>query len=347
MKVGSLCSGYGGLEMALEAAFGEIDLRFVSDIDKNSSKVLAYHHPNVPNLGDLTKVQWEKQDEIDVLCAGYPCQPFSVAGLRKGLSDDRAIFTYIAECISVLRPRYVLLENVAGHLTLGGISVLSTITEMGYYAKWGVVRASDSGATHKRARLFIWCEIENSSIYKECNSKTEKSERRWEIRPPRPIGEIVTNACSERYGERENNRGMGDSSSQVESEAQQQRSRQEPEHRVGETQTPTDSDNSRLKGLWSKRGLEEENRETRTFHSFGPYEPAIRRWEQVIDRPAPIPVDEIGVRPVFVEWMMGLPAGYITNKDLNLSRSAALKMLGNGVCPQQAHLALQILTGSY
>ena len=281
MKVGSLCSGYGGLEIALEAAFGEIDLRFVSEIDTNASKVLAHHHPNTPNLGDLTTVQWEKQDKIDVLCAGYPCQPFSVAGLRKGSSDDRAIFTYIAECISVLRPRYVLLENVAGHLTLGGISVLSTITEMGYYAKWGVVRASDSGATHKRARLFIWCEI-------------------------------VTNACSERYGGGENAGTMADFTRQMEGDTQQQRTRRQPEY----------------------RGTEAFN--------WQQYETAIRRWETITGRSAPIPVDEIGVRPVFVEWMMGLPAGYITN--LGLSRSAELKMLGNGVCPQQAHLAIQLLT---
>tara|TARA_R110002020_G_scaffold10594_1_gene40403 strand:- start:211 stop:417 length:207 start_codon:yes stop_codon:yes gene_type:complete len=62
----------------------------------------------------------------------------------------------------------------------------------------------------------------------------------------------------------------------------------------------------------------------------------------VINRPAPIPVDEKGVNPVFVEWLMGLPEGHVT--DLDLNRSAQLKMLGNGVVPQQARLALEILT---
>ena len=89
LKVGSLCTGYGGLEMGLEQAFGSIDLRFVSDIDKNVNKVLAHHHPNIPNLGDLKSIDWGAQDSIDVLCAGYPCQPFSEAGQSKGDNDEK------------------------------------------------------------------------------------------------------------------------------------------------------------------------------------------------------------------------------------------------------------------
>ena len=72
MRVGSLCTGYGGLEMGIEQAFGPIELVFVSDIDKNVSKLLAHHHPDTPNLGDLTKVNWEQQQPVDLLCAGYP-----------------------------------------------------------------------------------------------------------------------------------------------------------------------------------------------------------------------------------------------------------------------------------
>ena len=109
LSVGSLCTGYGGLEMGLETVYGEIDLRFVSDIDKDVKTLLEHHHPNIPNLGDLTTVDWETVNQIDLLCAGYPCQPFSVAGERKGEEDERAIFSYIADGISVLRPRYIFL----------------------------------------------------------------------------------------------------------------------------------------------------------------------------------------------------------------------------------------------
>ena len=158
MRVGSLCTGYGGLEMGIEQAFGPIDLVFVSDIDKDVGTLLAHHHPDTPNLGDLTKVNWEKQQPVDLLCAGYPCQPFSKAGLRKGEEDDRAIFGWIATGVSVLRPRYLFLENVPNHLALGGAGVIAEITRLGYDCRWGIVRASDAGAPHKRARLFIWAQ---------------------------------------------------------------------------------------------------------------------------------------------------------------------------------------------
>jgi DNA (cytosine-5)-methyltransferase 1 len=261
MRVGSLCTGYGGLEMGIEQAFGPIDLIFVSDIDKDVNTLLAHHHPKAPNLGDLTKVNWEKQQPVDLLCAGYPCQPFSVAGFKKGLEDERAIFGYIATGVSVLRPRYLFLENVSNHLALGGAGVIAEITRLGYDCRWGIVRAEDAGAPHKRARLFIWAQPANTN-------------------------------------------GEG------------------------------------LQRLWTEYelGAGEESQHT-TWHD---YEPSIRRWEHITGRPAPVPANPRGVEPAFVEWMMGLPEGHVT--ALGLSRTAQLKMLGNGVVPQQAALALHYLT---
>lgn len=298
LRVGSLCSGYGGLEMGIEQAFGPIDLRFVSDIDKDVNTLLAHHRADVPNLGDLKTVDWEKQDQIDLLCAGYPCQPFSTAGHRKGLEDERAIFGWIADGISVLRPRNLLLENVAGHLTLGSAGVVAELARLGYGAKWGIVRASDAGAAHQRARLFIWAKIKDA--WSDGRYKTATGEgREGNIRPSRPVRsvrqEFVTNSTS-----------------------------------VGQ------------QDLRTQFGLEETTRKARRFDRFGPYEPAIRRWEQIMGRPAPYPVDYKGIEPVFVEWMMGLPKGHVTS--LGLSRTAELKMLGNGVVPQQAALALHYLT---
>ena len=79
----------------------------------------------------------------------------------------------------------------------------------------------------------------------------------------------------------------------------------------------------------------------RSQTEWGHYAPAIERWERTISRPAPAPTDDGKLSSRFVEWMMGLPAGYITS--LGLSRTAELTMLGNGVCPQQASLALEVL----
>ena len=153
MRLGSLCSGYGGLDHAVASHYGA-DLAWVSEIDKDCSLLLAARFPNVPNLGDLTKVDWDQVEAVDILCAGFPCQPFSHAGKRLGGDDERAIFAYIADAVGVLRPGIVVLENVAGILTLGGPGVLGEVAGLGYDCRWGVVRASDAGAPHRRARWF-------------------------------------------------------------------------------------------------------------------------------------------------------------------------------------------------
>ena len=301
LSVGSLCTGYGGLEMGLETVYGEIDLRFVSDIDKDVKTLLEHHHPNIPNLGDLTTVDWETVNQIDLLCAGYPCQPFSVAGERKGEEDERAIFSYIADGISVLRPRYILLENVAGHLTLGGAGVIGALTGLGYNSKWGVVRASDAGAPHKRARVFIWAEATDSH-----SERSQGHDKRRSARVSVDVSkrQIVTSESDKPVVA--NTTSLG------------------------------------LQELWAGVGLGEEVSETCSSGFFGPYEPAIRRWELIRNCLSPTPTDDKGVEPVFVEWMMGLPEGHVTG--LGLSRTAELRILGNGVVPQQAALAINLLT---
>jgi len=306
-KILSLCSGYGGLDLAVEEHFADSHTAYWSDIDPSACAVMEARFPDAEPVGDLTQFG-DTVFDCDILTAGYPCQPFSHAGKRLGEDDERHLWPYIANTISISRPQWVVLENVAGHLTLGGTSVTGSLASMGYDMRWGIVRASDTGSPHKRARWFC----------------------------------LATYSRGQRHGERENDRGMGDSSSQVESEAQQQRSRQEPEHRVGETQTPTNSTSMGLKDVREVSGLEEEIREPRTFNSFGPYEPAIRRWEQVLGRVAPDPTDELGVSPRFLEWMMGLPDGWVCDAGLE-SRTAELKMLGNGVVPIQGELALRLL----
>ena len=151
MRLGSFCTGYGGLDMAVEAHYGA-HLAWCSEVDKDCNQLLAHHWPGVPNLGDLTKVDWDQVEPVDIMCAGFPCQPFSHAGKRLGGDDERAIFAYIADAVGVLRPGIVVLENVAGILTLGGPGVVGTLAGLGYDLRWGVVRASDAGAPHRRAR---------------------------------------------------------------------------------------------------------------------------------------------------------------------------------------------------
>ena len=112
------------------------------------------------------------------------------------------------------------------------------------------------------------------------------------------------------------------------------------------SETTTNTNATRLQGHRRPETDSTERRQSPTTGDSAPcdwgrYAAAIERWEQTIGRPAPSPTDTKGLNPVLVEWMMGLPEGWVT--DLGLSRTAQLKMLGNGVVPQQAALALTIL----
>lgn len=153
-RIGSLCTGYGGLDMAAAAVFGG-ELAWWSDIESGPIKVMQHHHPEAPNLGDLKTVNWSTVEPVDILTAGYPCQPFSNAGKRKGTDDPRHIWPWIARAIGVLRPRFVVLENVAAHVRRGFDVVSEDLASLGYDTAWSVVRASDVGAPHQRGRLFV------------------------------------------------------------------------------------------------------------------------------------------------------------------------------------------------
>jgi len=304
MRLGSLCSGYGGLEAGIGQVL-DIEPVWCSEIDKDASKVLATHHPNVPNLGDLTIIDWHQVEPVDIICAGFPCQPFSHAGKRLGADDERAIFEYIADGISVLRPGLVVLENVPGILTLGGVSVIGTLTGLGYDCRWGIVRASDTGAPHRRARWFCIAALTDADRrQREGIGDTTRLGRR-------PDGGAAAYSGSERHGPRQDARGVGLLERRNEAPPRQrQRTRSEPGNRDSAT-------------------------------SWDRYTPAVERWERILGRPAPDPTDDRGLRPEFVEWMMGLDEGWVC--DVGLSRTAALKMLGNGVVPQQAALAVDLL----
>lgn len=159
LTVGSLFSGIGGLDLGLERAGMEV--RWQSEIDPYACNVLNKHWPDVPNLGDVTTIDWESVERVDLICGGYPCQPFSLAGFRDGDTDvERHLWPYFRAAIGTLRPRYALLENVAGHLSLGFDDVLADLADLGFDAEWSVVSACAVGAPHVRRRLFCLAHAE-------------------------------------------------------------------------------------------------------------------------------------------------------------------------------------------
>ena len=102
MRIGSPCTGYGGLDLAAEVFFNAGTI-WCAEFDKYASQVVDQRF-GVPNYGDIKTIKWGELPQIDILTAGYPCQPFSHAGERKGTDDPRHIFPYIAKAINALRP---------------------------------------------------------------------------------------------------------------------------------------------------------------------------------------------------------------------------------------------------
>ena len=281
MKIGSLCTGYGGLDMAVEAFFNA-EMVWCAENDKYASKLIEQRF-NKPNLGDIKRIDWATVKPIDILTAGYPCQPFSNAGQRKGTDDERHIWPHIIKAISILRPKFIILENVRGHLSLGFKEVLGDLTKNGYDAKWRVVRASDIGAPHQRARLFIIAYSNGKGLQGS----------RWQ---ERGFGsEFTTDTNSDAC---------------------------EKSRRTDREISATD------RGLQSRQDIGQ----ARGEHRFS------RSMER---ETIPNALDQGKLNAKFVEYMMGLPNGWVT--DLDLSRTQQLKMLGNGVVPQQAYYALELL----
>ena len=153
-RVGSLFAGIGGFDLGLERTNG-FEVVWQVEWDSYCQKVLAKHWPSVPCYGDIHDVGAHNLAPVDVLVGGFPCQPVSVAGNRKGQDDDRWLWPEFGRLICELRPRYVLVENVLGLLVRGMGDVLGDFSTFGYDAEWGIVSAASVGAPHLRKRIFI------------------------------------------------------------------------------------------------------------------------------------------------------------------------------------------------
>lgn len=159
MNVLSLFSGIGGLDLGLTRAgmtvVGQVE------IDPWCQRVLAKHWPEVPRHDDVrTCVEWwrsQPRPPVHVVVGGPPCQPFSSAGRRRGVADDRWLWPAMAAVVRGLRPRYVLVENVDDLVrdseAFGWI--LGDLADLGFDAEWSIVSACSLGAPHTRDRLFL------------------------------------------------------------------------------------------------------------------------------------------------------------------------------------------------
>jgi len=152
-----LCSGIGGFALGFEWAELSSPVLFC-DIEPWSRKILAKHWPDVPIAEDVKELANDPDGLIpdcDILTAGYPCQPFSLAGERRGTEDDRHIWPYILSIVKAKRPSWCVFENVYGHVSMGLDEVLSDLEGEGYAARPFIVPACAADAPHRRDRVWI------------------------------------------------------------------------------------------------------------------------------------------------------------------------------------------------
>lgn len=359
---GSLYSGYGGLGMALRAVSGlPVRTLWHCDPDPDCDATLAKHHPGVPNLGDDDSPYMATVERPDVLTLGPPCQPVSAAGMGLGADDPRWRWPYAHAVLLALRPPVLFFENVA-NLAAGRqlplwLGILADMRAAGYQVAWIIIGACAVGAPHHRHRLFAVGRLRDN---------------------PGPAVRVGTKAfCGTRIPllpspvARDGDPGQrGEGSAEYWARRRFERPTEGiplgaavrllmPTPRTNETTgvgirgdhglnlrtavsllpTPRASD---AKNGGPNQGIASGDVALSSAvigRRYGRYAPAVERWEGILGRPAPEPVEPTArgggyrLAPALPEWMMGLPDGYLTG---HLARPAALRLAGNGVCPQQA-----------
>lgn len=305
--IGSLCTGYAGLDLAVQAVLGG-RLAWCADPDRHVQTITAARLPGVPNLGDITTVDFATVDAVDVLTAGFPCQDISSAGSRLGIEKGprSGLWFRVADAVRALRPELLFVENVAAlrYRGRGMDVVLGELAEAGYDTWWRCVRASDIGAPHRRERLFLLARPAG-----QAPAHTPGLRRPDRLHPAAPQSRVAPRAAHRRGHDPDLHPRL---------------------LRLSATQPATQPARAGCGGVID----------------WGGYQPALDRWAAVLGRPVPSPTragrtGRPRLNPPFVEWLMGLEAGWVS--ELPLARGAQLRALGNGVIPQQAAHALRLL----
>ncbi|GAA3040212.1 DNA cytosine methyltransferase [Microbacterium dextranolyticum] len=352
LRVGSLFSGYGGLDLAVEHTLNSETIWF-SENNPHVSRVFAHHWPEIPNLGDITAIDWQAVPPIDVLCGGFPCQDVSTVGKRAGLAPGTrsGLWSHMAAAIDALQPALVVIENVRGLLSSPAIrsplegdddeqrnpddatpapatlrdlepdlwslgdsaarplraagAVLGDLADLRYDAQWIGLPASLVGAPHQRLRIFI---LARRTIPDSAGHGLDP----WRRIPGSSAGQT------------RNDRTLT------------------PDHRPRAQRTDWLAEQAQRVGDAVVADREHLRR-------WGRYADAIAQWEHITGCAAPAPAllsDQAGPRPepAFVEWLMGLPTGWVTDPAHGLTANQLTAALGNGVLPLQAAVALRQLT---
>lgn len=192
MNVLDLFSGIGGFSLGLtRAGFNTIAF---CEIDKYCQKILKKHWPDVPVFDDIKKLRAKDiNGTIDVICGGFPCQPFSVAGNRIGKDDDRYLWPEMLRIIQESRPRWVIGENVPGIIDMALDTVLFDLEREGYKTQTFIIPACAINAPHRRDR--IWIVANNESWINRKHNAKENQRQKYESGKT-VSDDVVSNASS-------------------------------------------------------------------------------------------------------------------------------------------------------
>jgi DNA (cytosine-5)-methyltransferase 1 len=363
LTMGELFMGYGGLGLGVQDALAdEVDLAWCAEIDPAAVKVIRHRFPRLRNHGDVTAVDWTRVQPVDVLTGGSPCQDLSDAGRRAGMSPGTRSNLWVAmrEAVAVLRPKLVVWENVRGAYGAPADSsleqcpgcvgdpgtggpvlralgrVLGDLADLGYVGGWAGVRACDVGAPHPRFRVFVAAHprglrFPGGRLLAPGQTPGDRAQAQAPRRGDESLKLFPTPQVQDERHSASNAQHRIDQGRQI-----------QLSHAVALLPTPTTRD---YKGQNQRRDVSCLPGAV-LAPDWGQYAPAIERWED-LTRTAPLPTystpkGNLALAPEFTEWLMGLPAGFVTGVP-GLSRADQLRILGNGVVPQQAAHAVSML----
>jgi len=156
VKIGSLFAGVGGFELGIERAIPNSETIWQVEQNPFCQSILSKHWPKAKIYNDVRDIKINNVDPVDVLLGGFPCQDISTAGKQKGVNDGEksSLWWEMWRIIGDIRPRVVIMENVANIIRLGGSDVVGSLTQIGYDCEWTVISAQQFGAPHVRERWF-------------------------------------------------------------------------------------------------------------------------------------------------------------------------------------------------
>ncbi|MDZ4233065.1 MAG: DNA cytosine methyltransferase [Dietzia sp.] len=354
LRVWSLFSGYGGLDLAVEHVFDAETIWF-SEINEPVARVFAHHWPDAPNLGDITTIDWNDVPAVDILCGGFPCQDVSTVGKQAGLAPGTrsGLWSHMATAIEVLQPEFVVIENGRGLLSAPAVRNLPEGAPDARCNPATTTSADDASATLREVEPDPWRLGDDAARSLRAFGAVAgdladlRRNARWIGLPASAIGaphhrfRVFVLA----YRPVPDSAGLG-----------LLPRRREPGTGASPTRHDRAVPSDHRPGPARTRWLTEQQRRIRDavvadrghLRRWGRYADAIARWEQITGRHAPDPalLNALkGPRPAseFVEWLMGVPLGWVTDHAHGLTPNQQTAALGNGVLPLQAVAALDAL----